>query len=85
MTCIHDSDVSQSASTQVKTIQYSLNEASRVHDVTVTLTNHVVANNNTIHRLVSQVVLGFVSFYTCIVVSEITQTRTFRVRETLTL
>jgi len=84
MTCIHDSDVSQSASTQVKTIQYSLNEASRVHDVTVTLTNHVVANNNTIHRLVSQVVLGFVSFYLhcCL---RIIETRTSPIREALTL
>jgi len=49
------SEVSDEAATQVMTIQYSLNETSRVHDVTMTLIDDVIANNNSLHRAISQV------------------------------
>jgi len=49
------SAVSDAASTQLQTIQFSLNETSRVHDVTTTLIDDVIANNDIIHRIISQV------------------------------
>jgi len=49
------SDVSEVAWLQLQTIQFSLNETSRVHDVTVTLIDDVITNNNTVHRIISQV------------------------------
>ena len=49
------SAVSEAASTQLRTIQFSLNETSRVRDVTMTLVDDVIANNETVHRIISQV------------------------------
>jgi len=53
------SDVSEAAATQVGTIKYSLNETSRVHDVTMTLIDDVIANNNTLHQGLWQVFTYF--------------------------
>jgi len=47
--------VSEAAAEQVGTIKYSLNETSRVHDVTMTAIDDVIANNVTVHQVLGQV------------------------------
>jgi len=57
------SNVSEAAATQVGTIKYSLNETSRVHDVTTTLIDDVITNNNTLHQGLWQV-FTYLQFHT---------------------
>ena len=54
LTVMH-SAVSEATFSQLRTIQFSLSETSRVHDVTMTFVDDVIASNNTIHRIISQV------------------------------